>query len=440
MTKGGTITKAFMNDGICANRQIVAGIAHGSGAPAVIEASSGVAPASSHALDEAFVQVEAETRAIQGSKHVAELQSLRGLAATAVLVHHVTFFIALTPGLRRGAEIAFNAHAAVVLFFVLSGFVLSVALTRRPVTLASVAGFYVQRGFRIYPALWIACMLAVASVFVARGIALPVWVHPGFRTAYAEVADHPLRWLPAFAALAFTLPLPMWSLFVELVGSLLMPLIAVATRRPAALAAVVLMLVAVGAAVAGARGPIGFAAYLPCFTGGAFVYRWRERVADMLASNRRALSLAAVGFVLLWFGRLVAGSAWAFDRSYHSYPATLLETVGAALLIAAIVARPVAFAPLRHSVLLWLGDVSYSLYLVHVPLMVLLAGLAASTVRPAPALAALVVLLPLLAILAASLAHIVYRWIEVLAIRIGRWVSADVERLVDHLYTGALRR
>jgi len=56
--------------------------------------------------------------------HVPELQSIRGLAALAVLLHHCSFLFVTSSTFHFFAEALFNAHAAVVIFFVLSGYVL----------------------------------------------------------------------------------------------------------------------------------------------------------------------------------------------------------------------------------------------------------------------------------------------------------------------------
>jgi len=75
-----------------------------------------------------------------------ELQSVRGIAALIVLIHHCTFYYTDSERVRAFSELLLNAHAAVVLFYVLSGYVLSLSLKdnfNREHTLR----FYVRRVF-----------------------------------------------------------------------------------------------------------------------------------------------------------------------------------------------------------------------------------------------------------------------------------------------------
>ena len=56
--------------------------------------------------------------------HLVELQSLRGLAATLVVVDHCFSYYKSPHYLQNIRDVVGNGDASVVLFFVLSGFVL----------------------------------------------------------------------------------------------------------------------------------------------------------------------------------------------------------------------------------------------------------------------------------------------------------------------------
>src|SRR5215813_12885922 len=96
--------------------------------------------------------------------HILELQSLRGIAAGMVLLHHTSFLFDTTPAFHYWAEVLINAHAAVMLFFVLSGYVLSRSLSGVAIDCESLFSFYAARLFRIYPMAWVACL--AASLYV----------------------------------------------------------------------------------------------------------------------------------------------------------------------------------------------------------------------------------------------------------------------------------
>ena len=84
------------------------------------------------------------------------LDGLRGIAATIVLLRHTFNAVVMPPDVRRGileSPLAplLNGQGAVQLFFVLSGFVLAMSLSR-DTRLRSVPAFYAKRILRIQPA------------------------------------------------------------------------------------------------------------------------------------------------------------------------------------------------------------------------------------------------------------------------------------------------
>jgi peptidoglycan/LPS O-acetylase OafA/YrhL len=103
--------------------------------------------------------------------HYEELDSLRGLAAITVLIAHYSnlFMVQSGPYVRVGEFVqsvrrtplfaVFAGHEAVMLFFVLSGFVLSLQFLKgKPVDYGS---FAIKRIFRIYVPYLIALGVAV---------------------------------------------------------------------------------------------------------------------------------------------------------------------------------------------------------------------------------------------------------------------------------------
>lgn len=100
------------------------------------------------------------------SKTNDSLQAARGLAAAVVVIHHCSYLYQTPVPFRLVMDILFNAHAAIVLFFVLSGYVLSASMLRRPVDTQSVVAFYVRRLFRIYPAVFVVSLLALILIWL----------------------------------------------------------------------------------------------------------------------------------------------------------------------------------------------------------------------------------------------------------------------------------
>jgi peptidoglycan/LPS O-acetylase OafA/YrhL len=92
------------------------------------------------------------------SGQIIELQSLRGIAALTVAIGHaLTYYYATS----SYGSMVLNGRGAVVVFFVLSGYVLTRSLRSTHFDRHSVLYFYGQRAFRIYPAMWAASTLGL---------------------------------------------------------------------------------------------------------------------------------------------------------------------------------------------------------------------------------------------------------------------------------------
>lgn len=294
-----------------------------------------------------------------------ELDSLRGLAAFIVFTTHViwavpSFFAvgSLTP--------LFAGHEAVLLFFLLSGFVLSLPYWRGPVSLGA---FLTKRICRLYP-----------PYFVALGVAMTACVT---RAMGPDGGSGPIGW----PLLLYHLPLvtdlenctrlcsPFWSLSIEMRISLVFPLLVglLALGRLALVA--VLTLLASVAAVFGTtwlrHQGIETDYLLTLHYAGAFVVgialaRHRDAVLrywTTLPAAARVLGLTA-GMELFFYAMRAADAHLVGSLAY------LLGAWGALLGAAVIVVASLApgrlravltdFAPVRY-----LGRVSYSFYLFH---------------------------------------------------------------------------
>jgi peptidoglycan/LPS O-acetylase OafA/YrhL len=113
------------------------------------------------------------------------LQSLRSIAALCVAVGHSFTVMSngriedahftLRPGnaLLAAGELLFQPNTAVILFYVLSGFVLGESLRRH--TAASershLGAFGVRRLWRLLPVMWLSILFAAAVAVLLRGVA-----------------------------------------------------------------------------------------------------------------------------------------------------------------------------------------------------------------------------------------------------------------------------
>jgi peptidoglycan/LPS O-acetylase OafA/YrhL len=115
-----------------------------------------------------------ETAAVQRPRIFhPQLESLRGLAAFIVLLHHALGgAISIgDPGLPHSIRafgllwtFLFNGGSAVILFFVLSGFVMGLNVDlENGLTAGLYLKFLVRRVFRLYPVVLVSIILAVAG-------------------------------------------------------------------------------------------------------------------------------------------------------------------------------------------------------------------------------------------------------------------------------------
>jgi len=299
------------------------------------------------------VPQSSDTGAASAPARLLRLDGMRGLAAAGVaFTYHVReLFVpgALYTGIPAADWFTAYGWLFVDLFFLLSGYIFAhVYLGRtRPFGTADVADFAVARFARLYP-LHLLLLLVTTALF---------WARPENSTA-AFVAH--LIMLQAFVApVAQTFVGPSWSLSIEAVCYVLFALGAAA--GPRALRQVTGLAIAIGLAMLllqhSPEGPFA-RDNLPRGLFGFFLGQllWRERVRLAQVPSPVLVAVMAGGIAMPpeWLGAVVPYAALVF-------PAALVL----GLRLAWLESRP----------LVWLGDRSYALYLIHLPLLQLAVSL-----------------------------------------------------------------
>lgn len=382
---------------------------------------------------------------------VSELDSVRGVAAFVVLLHHlwmvilpdqntfpltgypipgggalatIAFWISVTP-----LRLLFCGHSAVGVFFVLSGFALMKALEnpqQRHYTT-----FITRRFFRIYPPFATAILGAAALSWLLQPQPLPTSHWPA------------LNWVNAYWTAPVTIPMvlghlgmistagyynslnsAMWTLVHEMRISVLFPLIAaaaVARPRWVLIAGVSLFIVFsithLTLSIAAHLQPPGLAdfflsilqtlRYVLFFVLGILVVTQATAISAFLGRHSGIKPVLWVTAAILL--------AIPYTKGYTE----LAYAVGSFLLLNLCLNSDRARALLRNPVLQWLGRVSYSLYLTH---LVVLLALVYTLYNVLP------MWLILLLVLTVSLvtAEIFNRWIEMPSARLGKRMAGRV--------------
>ena len=346
---------------------------------------------------------------------IKSLDSIRGLAALIVLLHHGVWtyperiaWIKDTP-----LRIAFAGGSAVLVFFALSGFVLHLTFTttddRRPLP------FLIKRLVRIYPAFAVAIALSWALCLAVDPAPVPslsawfnqdnwqVFPRAGVVAGHLAMTDRP-DWQ--------SLDNVMWSLVAELRMSLLFPLIAVCVIRNWGVALVTSLAVSIASGWVVDAHPTGWVLdpfrtlrYLDLFVAGAALAQRRQAVAAWIGGLPRLRRVA------LWTAALVL-FALPSDAA-QGLPAG----VGALLLVALSFSDRRAGAALATRLPLWLGRISYSLYLVHLPILL-------ATVHLLGGRLPLIAELALAAALSLAVAEMLHRAVERPSIWLGRRLAS----------------
>lgn len=305
-----------------------------------------------------------------GNSRWLAMEGLRGLAVLLVFVVHYTSLMADhggAPGAHRWWMTALHemGNTGVDLFFVLSGFLIYRAVIARPIDHRTYAARRVER---IYPV-----FLAVLALYLVLSLAMP---------GSSKIPADPLAAAGYIAANALLLPgiLPIepiitvaWSLSYEAFYYVLIPVMAAALGMrgwsPGQRLALFLGIVAAASA---AHLVVAVPLYrLVMFVGGIALY---EIAVGMRVTARASLwadvlALAGAAVAIACF-TLLGHSRWMIDETplgalpaFSKFP--LIAAAFGFLVYRCLFASGPAERLFSRSPLRWLGNMSYSYYLMH---------------------------------------------------------------------------
>ena len=298
------------------------------------------------------------------SKHFPNIQALRGLAASSVVIFHAGHFAAVAAGKSSDDIVKIGlGPLGVMMFFIISGFVITLNRHLPP------AEFVSRRALRIYPAFWSAYALSAAIVAVA-----------GLTTYFSWRA---LFLLPMRDTLEIHLPI--WTLIFEVFFYAAATILFALRLSDRALTVIALCWVIVvqnmypyvtGGTLAVLPGPfIPIAPYNVFFALGMIGSIHFERLSQVpVAALLTTAAVATAALPLL---------------PAQPHPTTLL-VLGVGLSSIMIASARIAHWP---RVLLRLGDASYGLFLLHYAPMIVASVLLAGGGYSSPALFGLMLLI-----------------------------------------------
>ncbi|ESX22222.1 hypothetical protein X766_01710 [Mesorhizobium sp. LSJC255A00] len=303
-------------------------------------------------------------------RHVyLNLDAIRGVAAISVMLYHFSPFLA-------AGKVLPSSYLAVDLFFLLSGFVIAHAYDRKIENGMGVGTFVAIRLIRLYP-LYLAGTLLGFFYLVVKNRLIPAEYMP--ISEIGTMLTTGMFFIPLVSDAYHTIfPLnpASWSLFFELIVNIAyVAVFFLLTKRVlSTLIAVSLVLLVVVSIIAGTLdfGMTGstIISGLPrvCFSFflGVLLCRSMTRYQSGLGFLRRDWWIeAAIALTLVVFAIAPAGGARV------AYDLACVVFVFPALVVVGTIAPT---APRLSGLYGWLGRISYPIYIIHTPLLMIIAG------------------------------------------------------------------
>jgi len=372
----------------------------------------------------------------RSSERFVELDGLRGICAVIVLFWHLLLtFPGAWSVLENGRvpdgwsdpmawilgtplSVTVFGSAAVLVFFVLSGFVLTLSFEK--VDRLRYAPFIIKRVVRIWAPFAVAILISVGGAALLRTTVVPAsdwlrdwsWTEP----LSVRVLVHHL----GMTGGAISYNNPMWSLVHELRVSVVFPLIVLAALRAPLATVAAAGLLSLGAVALmtndqrwSVESLLSTLSYVYLFAAGAALYRVLPKLRAGLQRLPDAGALAIWAAIIggLWFCFWLDHTR--IDK-WNAFPIGVLSIAVVAMTLRGDLVSRTLSTPVAK----FLGRISYSLYLIHLPVMLIVLHLWAER----PGLDAARVIAFVLCFPAAWLLNLA---VERPAQDFGRWLAAQ---------------
>jgi peptidoglycan/LPS O-acetylase OafA/YrhL len=291
------------------------------------------------------------------SRRLVFLDALRGLAALTVFVSHTAERVSVT--LSQIIHTRFDlGHFGVTLFFLCSGFIIPFSLERQN----SLSSFWISRIFRLYPLYWFTIGVSVFLAFsqsTGRSFGAFLFTNSSMILGNLTMLQLFLG-IPHIRGEYWTLSFEM--LFYIIMSALFLLKINKYTFQfTLALIVLSLLVEALLPLTFGVQFPVGILSFLALMFMGTTLFR----VYSGELSARAGLTVAALGLIMLFVTPLAKGISE--ERAWQHL--NLISVRLAAVIVFGMVFLVRSYQPSRF--MLYLGMISYSLYLMQTYVMII---------------------------------------------------------------------
>ncbi|KAA0742260.1 acyltransferase [Bacillus sp. AY3-1] len=317
------------------------------------------------------------------SKRIKELDSIRGLAALTVVFGHFCLMLPSLPNSIKFSPLRFlwAGGEAVIVFYVLSGFVLSMALYHSK---TNYWGYLIKRFVRIYIPyyFWIIITFALFILFSPyEVVGLRDWFYDRWQGSITklDILNHFVL-LNNFFTENYN-PV-IWSLAQEMRISIVFPLLfllfyklnwkkTILFALSFSLISVFLNMLHIGKAEGFYNGYADTLHFTSMFMVGMLLFKHQEKLIYSYRNMKKFKKgfLIALGIILYLYSILIYG----FSRNDTTF---LLKdwgvVMGVSIFIIMAMSNLKVKVFLNKSVFVYLGEISYSIYLCHFPIMMVL--------------------------------------------------------------------
>ncbi|MFH6999049.1 acyltransferase family protein [Flavobacterium sp. FlaQc-57] len=299
-----------------------------------------------------------------------ELDGLRGIAALSVVFSHlVGAFVFNSPLFNFLSNSPFHVFwhgdGAVTLFFLLSGFVLALPYITKKKDF-NIGTFYIKRVFRIYPAFILAILF---SYFLKHSLFKPLniidyspWINEFWNWDFKEVpfAEYINTFILVGFSFNFKLFIPViWTLRLEMIISLILPFFIIIALRNKLVYNLIILLI-----LFYIRDGVIAVFYL-----GILMAIYLEYILNFLnrITNKFYILILFTTGLFLYTSRFSLDFILDNQNKAHLF----LTTLGCSIFLVLSMKNGVCKKILNLRPIQFLGEISYSLYLLHFPVILI---------------------------------------------------------------------